>query len=74
MPLKAKNISGRIASKETWSETITLTGNVSVENGTLRILPGTYIDGNKAIDIIGAGSIQAVGIASNDIILPLREI
>ena len=41
--VSAQTTSGQITSNETWSGTITVTGDVIVTNGTLTISPGTVV-------------------------------
>ena len=59
---------GTITSSETWSGTVSLTGDLVLQGGTLTIQPGTRVNMNgKEFSIRGTGIIRAVGTAANHI-------
>jgi len=63
--------SGEISTREEWSDTICITGDISiVQNGELIILPGTYIEfqDQYKISLKENAIIQAIGNVSDSII------
>ena len=67
--LLARDVSGTISADETWSETIRVTGNVTVADGVkLTINPGTVVKFESNRWLVGSGEVEALGTATQPII------
>ena len=67
--LLARDVSGTISADDTWSDTIRVTGNVTVADGVkLTIEPGTTVKFDPARWLVGSGEVEAIGTASDPII------
>jgi hypothetical protein len=65
-----QNKSGTISSQDIWSDTIHITGNITItQNGSVIINPGTYIEyqGFYSIKVTLTGKINAIGTVSDSI-------